>query len=143
MAIAINIISCNKFAAGSYSGSQEYEFNMSSTELIQRIIQLKNDNPHFNVWTENEDGKIYNIDHKSGNYYTFYFNLSINGNIVIALTVIDKRESYPAIIMLNSITYSQNLGGFTKIDSKKLSKEELKNLESAFKKYVVEKIANK
>lgn len=142
MAFAINIISCNKFSAGSYSGSQEYEVNMSSTELIRRVIQIKNDNPHLNVWTENEEGKLYNIDHKSGDYYSFYFKLPINGNTVIALTVIDERESYPAIIMLNSITYSQNLGGFIKIDSKKLSREERKNIEFVFKKNVIEKIMN-
>lgn len=54
--------------------------------------------------------------------------------------VIDKRESYPAIIMLNSITYSQNLGGFIKVDSEKISKEERESIESSFKKYVLERI---
>lgn len=140
VAFAINIISCNKFSAGSYSGSQEYQFNLSSNELIHRVTQLKKDNPNLNVWTENENGVLYNIDHSTENYYSFYFKLPINEKNAIVLTVIDKRESYPAIIMLNSITYSQNLGGFIKVDSEKISKEERESIESSFKKYVLERI---
>lgn len=142
MVFAINIISCSKFSAGSYSGSLEYEVNMSSSELIQRITQLKINNPNLNVWTENEDGELYNIDHVSGDFYSFYFKLPINGNSVIVLTVIDRRVSYPSILLLNSLTYSSNLGGFIKINSKKISKTERENIESSFEEYVLKRITN-
>lgn len=140
---AIDIISCSTFSAGSYSGSHEYEVDMSSAELIRRTTQLKDDDPDLNVWTENEDGELYNIDHESGDFYSFYFKLPINGNSVIALTVIDKRNSYPAIIMLNSVTYSFELGGFIKIDSKKISKVERESIELSFEKYVLNRITNR
>lgn len=140
VAFAINMVSCDKFGAGSYSGSQKYKVNMSSDELIHRVKQLKADNPDLDVWTNNEEGELYNIDSIEDNYYYFYFKLPINGKNAIVLTVIDDRKNNPAIIMLDCFTYSQNLGGFIRINSDKISKDERKSVEFAFKKYVLDKI---
>lgn len=140
VAISITIVSCVNFGAGSYGNGQSYEFNMSSDELIRSVRQLKADNPDLDVWSKNEEGELYNIDGIDRYYYCFYFKLPVNGKDAIILSVIDYRDNYPAIIMLDCFTYSMNLGGFKRINSNEVSKKERESVKSAFKKYVLDRI---
>ena len=138
MAFSISNVSCG-FGAGSYAGAKDYEFNTSSQELVKRIEQLKEDKPSLNWVTTNEEGVLQNKDGKNRDYYlSFYFILPVAGKNAVVLTIIDKRDNYPAVLKLDCITYSLNGGDFVWID--KLKKEEREILEASFKKYVLDEI---
>lgn len=93
--------------------------------------------PYLNVLTPNEADSLYNIDNFAEPYYNYYFKLNINDTIAIVHCVVDTRFNNPAFLLLNSVTYSENLGDFKRINSKELSKKDNDLIIKEFEKQVL------
>ncbi len=119
--LIFSLCSCNKFSAGSFPYAKEYRCDTSAKYLIDDIITIKISNPELNVLTPNEADSLYNIDNFAEPYYNYYFKLNIDGKVAIVHCVVDARFDNPAILLLNSVTYSENLGNFKRINSNELS----------------------
>ena len=131
------LCSCNKFGAGSYPYAKEYQCNTSAKYLVDDIITIKINHPELKVLTPNEADSLYNIDNRAEPYFNYYFKLNINDTIAIVHCVVDTRFDNPALLLLNSVTYSKNLGNFKRINSGELSKEENDLIITAFERQVL------
>lgn len=121
LVVLFSLCSCNKFSAGSYPYAKEYQCNTSAKYLVDDIITIKINHPELNVFTPNEADSLYNIDNLKEPYYNYYFKLNVNDTIAIVHCVVDSRFDNPALLLLNSVTFSANLGDFKRINSKELS----------------------
>lgn len=135
--VLISLHSCKKFSAGSFPYAKEYRFETSAKYLVDDIVTLKIDNPDLNVLTPNEADSLYNIDNLAEPYYNYYFKLNINDTIAIVHCVVDTRFDNPALLLLNSVTYSKNLGNFKRINSGELNKEENDLIITEFERQVL------
>lgn len=135
--IIISLCSCNKFSAGSFPYAEAYRCNTSAKYLVDDIVTIKINHPEFNVLTPNEADSLYNIDNLAEPYYNYYFKLNINDTIAIVHCVVDTRFDNPALLLLNSVTYSENLGNFKRINSGELNKEENDLIITEFERQVL------
>jgi len=115
---------CTKFRAGSYPYAKEYRCNTSAKYIVNYITTIKISNPELNVLTLNEADSLYNIDNLAEPYYNYYFKLKMQDTVAIVHCVVDSRFDNPALFLLNSVTYSENLGDFKRINSNELCKED-------------------
>lgn len=135
--IILVLCSCNKFSAGSFPYAKEYRCNTSAKYIVDDIVTIKITHPYLNVLTPNEADSLYNIDNFAEPYYNYYFKLNINDTIAIVHCVVDTRFNNPALLLLNSVTYSENLGDFKRINSKELSKKDNDLIIKEFEKQVL------
>lgn len=148
MVIICSNVSCSylgggSFGAGSYCRGEDFEFNTTSDELIERIMLLKEKHPELNVLSTNQEGEIYNLDKPDGEYfYSFYFKFPVKGKNAFVHTVVRKGTNYPAVLTLNGFSYSPTFGDWADMyDLKEQGRDEdKKSLEAAFKKYVLDEI---
>lgn len=133
----LSLCSCNKFSAGSFPYAKEYWCDTSAKYIIDNIVALKISNPELNVLTPNEADSLYNIDNFAEPYYNYYFKLNINDTVAIVHCVVDTRFDNPALLLLNSVTYSENLGDFKRINSNELSKKDNDLIIKEFEKQVL------
>ncbi|MCU7615339.1 hypothetical protein N0B16_12905 [Chryseobacterium sp. GMJ5] len=135
------IFSCkdiNKISAGSYPYAEIYMLDHSETDIITRLIKLKENNPDYIVpklkWAGKETELI---DGKDSHWYFFYFYFKDTNDIVEFWT----REGYqPNKTKVGLFRVSNGLEGASHFVNKDLSEEENEQLKKEFKKNIIDKI---
>lgn len=137
---SVFILQACVFSAGSYHYAEYYEFDMSRTEIIERINEFKQKNPEYKVMTTVENGDIREVSNSNnGVFYELYFHIKEkNLTFHCFINMSSEIKNTHAELGLSGVTYSKNFAYWYKVNTTDLTKEE--NLE--IKKIFEEKILN-
>ena len=98
---------------GAFANLQEYAFkDVTSPDIIDKITDLKKNNPQYIVWSKDENGNIFNPDGKREpirNFYTYYFLLPFEDRTVIVKIYIDGSEADKSRILLGGYTFAEDI----------------------------------
>lgn len=134
--------SCDFFLSGSYPYAEQYKFDTSHDKLVSQIKRFKRKHPEFNVFSRNQNDSLYNIDRDTDGFYGFYFKVPMEDSAtVVMMCVINKsaNNNYPATLLFNSITLSEKLSGWQRIN-KDLSRKDNKKFKALFERTVLDSL---
>lgn len=128
--------SCNWFLAGSYPYAESYNFECSKSELIAKIADFKIANPEFQPVKISLDSIIENYpeDNYTNNFYHCYFYIN---NMGLLHCVINVNEQSSTTLFLTSISKSENLGDWKRINTNDLQKKENKKIKEVFETVII------
>lgn len=124
-----------------YPNTEWYQFNVSTSELIESINKFKDDNPQYKL---NSKKKIGDSSDKLGNFGSFgsfYFYLpSRKSTVHCIIRMGGDTENTTSEIGLNAISEGINFANWKDINTKKLSKEENNDIIKIFESEILDKL---
>lgn len=133
-----SLASCDFVASGSYPFAQGYDFDVSTSELMRRIKELKKEHPELNVFRINESGDTVDTDNESESFYRIRFKVITQKNDTLNMYCVVYRSPGQARLLFDRI--SSDL----QYDFKHINTDELTDEENEFMKCCFEeKILNR
>jgi hypothetical protein len=126
------------FSPGSYSNAEQYEFNISESDLILLINDFKNENPRYQV--PRQVGLLDGRSNKADHWYHVYFYYPQENQIIYIWT--RPSGTQKTTLAFVSINDGLVLGNWKDIN-KNLSSDENADQKAKFENRILNKIKQK
>ena len=130
--------SCSLLMPGSYPEAEYYEFDMSKDELINRIVDFKNNIQNYKLMEVENGERIEYPDKYIENFFRFYFYFPDTHQTIHC--IINTNATKPVRIGLTSLCNGPNFSKCKIINSEEISEEENKEIKEKFEVEILGKL---
>jgi hypothetical protein len=127
------VFTCCNLGAGSYSYAERYKIDISHNKLVEKIENLKKDNPEY-IYNRYQDGNDqYDL------FYSIYFYFK-NKDAIIHCAINNKDDDKYSNILLTSVCYEKTSKTWKRLNSKDLTEEEISEIKKMFESEILDKL---